>query len=80
MDYFGLFIALCFFIFFYRVGMYEYRSSAIALCMGAFSVILLFITDFGGRYSMVVQIVFQVIYFFSLGFIRDIKKWLKKGR
>ncbi len=78
MHYFDLLIALCFYIFFYRVGMHEYRSWFIAVCMGIFSVILFVITGFGGR---LVQILAQAVYFFSLAFVQDVKRWLnKKGR
>lgn len=75
MMYLDLLIAICFFIFFYRVGMYEYRSWLISVCMGIFSVILLIVTDFGG---ILLQLLVQGVYFFSLGFVKDIQKWLKK--
>lgn len=55
--------------------MYEYRSWLISVCMGIFSVILLIVTDFGG---ILLQLLVQGVYFFSLGFVKDIQKWLKK--
>lgn len=60
--------------------MYEYRSWIIAVGMGVFSIVLYSITDFGGRFSLLIQILFQAVYFFSLGFLKEIKQWMKKGK
>lgn len=73
--YFDLLFIIYFYIFFYSVGIYEYRSWVIGLCLGVFSVILFSITTFGGLF---IQILFQAAFFFSLAFVKDIKKWLIK--